>query len=70
MHELVEEGGEGGRDPRVDGSQTPPSLAHTRDEVWSSSSSVVSCHAVSIHSDVVIVCICSMSSSCVYVWRV
>ena len=46
--------GEGeGRDPRVGGSQTPPPLAHTRDEVKSSSSSVVSCHAVSIHSLVV-----------------
>ena len=67
MHDQVEERGEGGRDPRVDGSQTSPPLAHTRDEVKSSSSSVVSCHAVSIHSDVVIVCICSMSSSCVYV---
>ena len=30
------------------GSQTSPSLAHTRDEVKSSSSSVVSCHAVSM----------------------
>ena len=38
------------------GSQTSPSLAHTRDEVKSSSSSVVSCHAVSIHSLVVSVC--------------
>jgi hypothetical protein len=37
-------------------SQTPPPRAHTRDEVKSSSSSVVSCHPVSIHSLVVSVC--------------
>ena len=70
-------GEEGGRDPRVGGSQTSPSLAHTRDEVKSSSSSVVSCHAVSIHSLVVSVCPSSqvflvllVLQCCVYLHRI
>ena len=48
----------GGRERPKGGRESdfPPSLAHTRDEVKSSSSSVVSCHAVSIHSHVVRVC--------------
>ena len=52
VHDQVEERREGETQGWV-GVRLPPPLAHTRDEVKSSSSSVVSCHAVSIHSLVV-----------------